>query len=430
MKYLIGIAGIIVILALASLASNNRRSIRYRYIFIMIILQFLLAFLLLNTTGGSALIGGIASVFDKLLKYAAEGANFVFGGLLNNGSFSFFIMVLLPIVFISALIGILQFIHLPTKVVTGLNALLTKSGLVKGGSTSTEFLGQSFLTMVIKGIGVLLSKINGMGKLESYNAVASAVLGQSEVFISLKKTLGLLPEKRLYTLCTSAMSTISMSIVGAYMTLLDPIYVVTAVVLNLFGGFIVASIINPYRVDPEEDVLEVVAEEKQSFFEMLGEYILDGFKVAIIVGAMLVGFIAIIAMVNAIFSALFGISFQDFLGYVFSPLAFLVGVPWDEAISAGTLMGTKLVSNEFVAMDQLKQGLTSGTLLFSEHTKAIISVFLVSFANFSSIGIICGAIKALNAPQGNVASRFGLKLLYGATLVSFLSAAVVGLIHQ
>ncbi|MFV0547344.1 MAG: nucleoside transporter C-terminal domain-containing protein, partial [Limnobaculum xujianqingii] len=124
------------------------------------------------------------------------------------------------------------------------------------------------------------------------------------------------------------------------------------------------------------------------------------------------------------------ISFQDFLGYVFSPLAFLVGIPWDEAVSAGSLMGTKLVSNEFVAMDQLKQGIDNGTFLFSEHTKAIISVFLVSFANFSSIGIISGAIKALNPQQGNVASRFGLKLLYGATLVSFLSAAVVGLIHH
>ncbi|AWH88748.1 NupC/NupG family nucleoside CNT transporter [Limnobaculum parvum] len=429
MKYLIGIAGIIVILALALLASNNRKKVRYPYIFIMLGLQFLLAFLLLNTSGGSILIGGIASVFDKLLKYAAEGANFVFGGLLNDKQFSFFIMVLMPIVFISALIGIMQYIHLPNRIILIINALMRKCGLIKNNE-SASFLGQSFLTMIIKGIGILLSKVNGMGKLESYNAVASAILGQSEVFISLKKSLGLLPQHRLYTLCTSAMSTISMSIVGAYMTLLDPVYVVTAIVLNLFGGFIIASVINPYRVDPEEDVLEVVAEEKQSFFEMLGEYILDGFKVAVIVGAMLVGFIAIIAMVNAIFSYLFGISFQDFLGYVFSPLAFLVGVPWDEAISAGSLMGTKLVSNEFVAMDQLKQGLTSGTFLFSEHTKAIISVFLVSFANFSSIGIISGAIKALNPQQGNVASRFGLKLLYGATLVSFLSAAVVGLIHN
>ncbi len=225
-------------------------------------------------------------------------------------------------------------------------------------------------------------------------------------------------------MCTSAMSTISMSIVGAYMVLLEPRYVVIAIVLNLFGGFIIASIVNPYSVRPEEDVLEIIQEEKQSFFEVLGEYILDGFKVAIIVGAMLIGFIALIAMINAIFTSLFGITFQHFLGYIFSPLAFLSGIPWSESVDAGSLMATKLVTNEFVAMEQL----STTTVAFSERTIAIISVFLVSFANFSSIGIICGAIKALDTKQGNIASRFGLKLLYGASLVSFLSATIVGLI--
>ncbi|VTP66907.1 Nucleoside-transport system protein nupC [Serratia rubidaea] len=254
--------------------------------------------------------------------------------------------------------------------------------------------------------------------------MASAILGQSEVFISVKKQLGLLPEHRLYTLCTSAMSTVSMSIIGAYMVMLEPRYVVTALILNLFGGFIMASLINPYQVNPQEDLLDVSEGEKQSFFEVLSEYILDGFKVAVIVGAMLIGFIALIAMANAIFAALFGISFQDILGYLFSPLAFLIGVPWHEAVQAGSLMATKIVSNEFVAMLNFSQG----DFNFSERTVAIISVFMVSFANFSSIGIIVGAIKALDSKQGNTAARFGLKLLYGSTLVSFLNATVVGLL--
>ncbi|MDK7645922.1 nucleoside transporter C-terminal domain-containing protein, partial [Klebsiella aerogenes] len=106
----------------------------------------------------------------------------------------------------------------------------------------------------------------------------------------------------LYTLCTSAMSTVSMAIVGAYMAMLEPRYVVTALVLNLFGGFIIASLLNPYQVEPQEDIL-TVSEGHQSFFEMLSEYILDGFKVALIVGAMLIGFIALITMMNAIFTA-------------------------------------------------------------------------------------------------------------------------------
>ncbi|SET06454.1 NupC/NupG family nucleoside CNT transporter [Thorsellia anophelis] len=391
MKYLIGLISITVILLLAFLVSNDKKSIRIRPILTMIILQFILAIILMNTSIGNFLIGGFAGAFEKLLTYAADGINFVFGGFLLEGQFSFFLMVLMPIVFISALIGILQHFNI--------------------------------LGFIIKYIGLGLSKINGMGRLESYNAVASAILGQSEVFISLKNQLGMLNEKRLYTLCTSAMSTISMSIVGAYMNLLEPRYVVIAIVLNLFGGFIIASIINPYEISKQEDVLTVV-KQKQGFFEMLGEYILDGFKVAIIVGAMLVGFIALMSMFDAIFETIFNIGFSKFLGYLFSPLAYLVGIPVNESIDAGSIMATKLITNEFVAMEMLR----SSTTEYSPRTLAIISVFLVSFANFSSIGIISGAVKALNEEKGNIVSRFGLKLLYGASLVSFLSATIVGLV--
>ncbi|CAM4122490.1 NupC/NupG family nucleoside CNT transporter [Listeria booriae] len=393
MKYLIGIVGLIVVLGIAWLASNDRRKVKIKPIIIMIVLQFILGFILLNTSVGNWLIGGIADGFGKLLNYAAEGVNFVFGGIVNPGQMTFFLSVLLPIVFISALIGILQHWRI--------------------------------LPFIIKYIGLALSKVNGMGKLESYNAVASAILGQSEVFISVKKELGLLPKHRLYTLCASAMSTVSMSIVGSYMVLLKPEYVVTALVLNLFGGFIIASVINPYEVTDQEDILEVKEEAKQSFFEVLGEYIMDGFKVAVTVAAMLIGFVAIIAMINAIFSGIFGLSFQELLGYVFAPFAFLVGVPWDEAVKAGSIMATKMVSNEFVAMNDL----ASGNFHFSGRTTAIVSVFLVSFANFSSIGIIAGAVKSLNDKQGVVVARFGLKLLFGATLVSFLTATIVGLIY-
>lgn len=392
MKYIIGVVGLIVILALAWIGSSDKKNIKYKPVFLMLILQFVLGFILLNTQVGNYLVGSIANGFQVLLDCAGDGVNFVFGGLVNNDQFSFFISVLLPIIFISALIGILQYLKI--------------------------------LPFVIKYIGLVLSKINGMGKLESYNAVASAILGQSEVFISVKKELGLLPKHRLYTLCASAMSTVSMSIVGSYMVLLQPRYVVTAIVLNLFGGFIIASVINPYSVSAEEDILVVEDEKKQTFFEVLGEYILDGFKVAVIVAAMLVGFVAIIAVINMIFRSIFGMSFQEILGYVFSPFAFLMGVPLNESIQAASVMSTKLVSNEFVAMNLL----SSGTLNLSARSIGIVSVFLISFANFSSIGIISGAVKGLNQEQGNVVARFGLKLLYGATLVSMLTATIVGLI--
>lgn len=391
LKFLIFIAALLVIFFLAFIVSNGKRKIKYKSIVTMIGLQLVLAFALLNTEVGLILIKGVANAFDKLLAYAAEGINFVFGGLANEGSFPFFLNVLLPIVFVSVLIGIAQYIRL--------------------------------LPIIIRFLGLILSKVNGLGKLESFNAVASAIFGQSEVFISIKKQLPHIPKHRMYTLCTSAMSTVSASILGAYMTMIEPKYVITALVLNLFGGFIIANIINPYEVSEDEDIIEIKDERKQSFFEMLGEYIMDGFKVAVIVGAMLIGFVALIGMINSIFESAVGVSFQTALGYVFAPFAFIVGIPASEVVQAGTIMATKLLTNEFVAMMDLAK-ITSS---LSDRTVGIISVFLVSFANFSSIGIISGAVKGLNEEQGNTVAKFGLKLLYGATLVSLLTAAVTGI---
>ena len=390
MRFIMFLAALIVIFLLAFIVSNNKKRIKFKPIGIMIILQLVFAYILLNTEVGLVIIRGVSGLFEHLLAYAAEGINFVFGGMANKGVAPFFLNVLMPIVFISVLIGIAQYIKV--------------------------------LPIIIRFLGMVLSKVNGLGKLESYNAVASAVFGQSEVFISVKRQLPYLPEHRLYTLCTSAMSTVSASILGAYMTMIDPKYVITALVLNLFGGFIIANIINPYEVTEQEDIIEIQQAEKQTFFEMLGEYILDGFKVAIIVGAMLIGFVALISAINHVFAAIFGISFQMALGYVFAPLAFVIGIPSSEIVDAGTIMATKLLSNEFVAMIDL--GKITDSL--SSRTVGIISVFLVSFANFSSIGIITGAVKGLNEKKGNVVAKFGLKLLFGATLVSLLTAAITG----
>ncbi len=334
----------------------------------------------------------------KLLGFANEGTNFVFGSMNDQGLAFFFLKVLCPIVFISALIGILQHIRV--------------------------------LPVIIRAIGFLLSKVNGMGKLESFNAVSSLILGQSENFIAYKDILGKISRNRMYTMAATAMSTVSMSIVGAYMTMLEPKYVVAALVLNMFSTFIVLSLINPYRVDASEENIQMSnLHEGQSFFEMLGEYILAGFKVAIIVAAMLIGFIALIAALNALFATVTGwfgysISFQGILGYIFYPIAWVMGVPSSEALQVGSIMATKLVSNEFVAMMDLQK--IASTL--SPRAEGIISVFLVSFANFSSIGIIAGAVKGLNEEQGNVVSRFGLKLVYGSTLVSVLSASIAALV--
>lgn len=318
-----------VVAVLALLVSSDRKKIRIRYVIQLLVIEVLLAWFFLNSDVGLGFVKGFSEMFEKLLGFANEGTNFVFGSMNDQGLAFFFLKVLCPIVFISALIGILQHIRV--------------------------------LPVVIRAIGFLLSKVNGMGKLESFNAVSSLILGQSENFIAYKDILGKMSRNRMYTMAATAMSTVSMSIVGAYMTMLDPKYVVAALVLNMFSTFIVLSLINPYVVDASEENIQMSnLHEGQSFFEMLGEYILAGFKVAIIVAAMLIGFIALIAALNALFATVTGwfgysISFQGILGYIFYPVAWVMGVPSSEALQVGSIMATKLVSNEFVAMMDLQK---------------------------------------------------------------------------
>ncbi|PLR27498.1 NupC/NupG family nucleoside CNT transporter [Pantoea endophytica] len=382
---------LVVIFALALLVSHDRKRIRPRFIIQLLVVEAALGWFFLHTAGGQSVVTAVGGFFETLLTYAAQGTNFVFGNMADQGLAFIFLGVLCPIVFISALIGILQHWRI--------------------------------LPLLIRAVGTLLSKVNGMGKLESFNAVSTLILGQSENFIAYKGILADISAPRMYTMAATAMSTVSLSIVGAYMSMIDAKYVVAALLLNMFSTFIILSIINPTRPENEEQIALDKLHEDQSFFEMLGEYILAGFKVAMIIMAMLIGFIALIAAINALFSAVFGYSFQQLLGYVFYPFAWLVGIPSADALQAASIMATKLVANEFVAMIELKKVAAEMT----PRGLGILSVFLVSFANFASIGIVAGAIKGLNEKQGNVVSRFGWKLVYGSTLVSLLSAAFAGL---
>ncbi|ATZ10040.1 NupC/NupG family nucleoside CNT transporter [Erwinia amylovora] len=386
------ILALAVIGLLALLASSDRKKIRPRVLLQLVVIEAALAWFFLHASAGLKVVTAFSGFFEVLLKYAAQGTDFVFGGMSSQGLAFIFLGVLCPIVFISVLIGILQHVKI--------------------------------LPVLIKVIGTLLSKVNGMGKLESFNAVSTLILGQSENFIAYKGILTDISPRRLYSMAAAAMSTVSLSIVGAYMSMIEPRYVVAALILNMFSTFIVLSIINPTPAGDEPEIRLEKLHEDQSFFEMLGEYILAGFKVAMIILAMLIGFIALIAAVNAVFTTLFGFSFQQILGYLFWPFAWLIGISTADALPAASIMATKLVTNEFVAMIELKKIAAE----LSPRGLGILSVFLVSFANFASIGIVAGAIKGLNEQQGNVVSRFGLKLIYGSTLVSLLSAAFAGLV--
>lgn len=403
MSIVMGIVGILFVIFLAWIASSNKKLAfkHWKNIVLLLALQLLAAFLFLSTTGGQTFILWLANAFDELLGFAREGGLFVFGDLMSTTEGEpanvFLFNVLLPIIFISAIIGILSFTRI--------------------------------LPFIIKGIGFLLTKITGMPYIESYNGAASMMLGQSEVFVSLKNHLPKMTTQRLYTLSAQAMSSISLSIVGAFFTMLDPQFVIIAIVLNLFGVYVIVHIINPYEEEIDDGDVEISTnpEKGKSFFQVLGDYIIDGGKIVLIVGAMLIGFIALIGLLNNIFLLIPGssLSFQDILGYIFMPIAFLIGIPWDEAQTAGSLMATKLITNEFVAILEFMP--LAETL--SEKTQAMLSVFLISFANFASIGIIAGSVKGLHGESGDKVAKFGLKLVYGATLVSLLSAVIVGFFY-
>ncbi|WP_257611134.1 NupC/NupG family nucleoside CNT transporter, partial [Oenococcus oeni] len=381
----------LLVFVIGWLISSDRKHIRFGTIGRLFMLQIIISFICLHTSGGVNTLKQISLFFNWLMKQAAGGVDFVFGGfVIKAGSSVFFLSVLMPIVFISALVGILNYIKV--------------------------------LPFIIKWAGWGLNKISGMGELESYFAVSTSVLGQPEVFLTVKDQIPKLTEQRLYTISASAMSAVSAAMLASYMKLVPGKFVVVAVFLNILSALIISSIVNPYIPEKEDKLVEISKGNAEPFFQVLGNYIVDGFQLAITVAAMLIGFVALVTFLNNSFLAVINISFTSLIGYIFAPIAFLMGVPTSDILKVGSLMATKLITNEFVAMGTL-HGI-AGTL--STKANAIISAYLVSFANFGTIGIITGSIKSISAKQGSYVAKFSIRLLAGATLASILTGTIVG----
>ncbi|MFC4386768.1 NupC/NupG family nucleoside CNT transporter [Gracilibacillus marinus] len=391
MGILLGIVAILFVIAVAYLMSNDRKNINFIGVGIMILAQVLTTWFMFMTPIGEAIINWISDIFNKLIAYGTEGVNFVVGGIEGEGVF--FFNVLLIIIFFSTILSVLTYLRI--------------------------------LPFIIKYIGWLISKITGLPKVESFNAVNSMFFGQSEALIAIKSQFHHLNNNRLYIVSASAMGSVSASIIGAYMQMLPAEYVLVAIPLNMFSALIIGSIIAPVNVKAENDEVDVKnVSEAKSFFEAMGNGALDGGRIALIVAAMLIAFIASLELVNAVISFIFsGVTLQQILGYILYPIGFLMGISPNELLQAGGIMGTKIITNEFVAMLELQP--LVGT--FSEKTVGIVSVFLTSFANFSSIGIIAGTVQGIDSEKGAAVSKFGLKLLIGATLGSILSATIAGL---
>lgn len=358
----------------------------------MLVIQLVLTGLLLKTTIGLKIIDTIASGFNKLLDYGMEGVDFVVGGWVPEGGAPFFINVLLILVFTSAFLSLIT--HL------------------------------KILPYIIKHIGGLLSKVTGLPNVESFNAINSIFFGQADAILAIKTHIKDLNTNRLFIVSTSAMASVSAALIASYMTMLPAKFVLIAVVLNVFSALILASVIAPVKASKEESTININDMiHTKNVFDAIGSGAMDGGKVALIVSVMLIAYLGLLALVDGIFSSIFGMNLTTMVGYVFSPIAFLMGIPTSEIVTAGTIMGTKLMANEFAAIMQFQPIL--GDL--SEKTVSILSTFLISFASIGSIGIVGGAVQAINGEKGKEVSAFGLKMLLAATLSSILSATIVGL---
>lgn len=391
---LFGILAIVIVLLIAYAMSNDRKKINLSGIGIMLAAQVVTTWFMFATSFGQAIIQFIANIFNQLIEFGNEGVQFVLGGI--EGEDIFFFNVLLLIIFFATLLSVLTYLKI--------------------------------LPLIIKYIGWGISKITGLPKVESFNAVNSMFFGQSEALIAIKSQFHQLTNNRLYIVSASAMGSVSASIIGAYIQILPPEYVLVAIPLNMFSSLIVASLIAPVKVDKDADEVDITdVSGSKSLFEAMGNGALDGGKIALIVAAMLIAFIASLELVNWVISFIFqGLTLQDILGYVLAPIGILMGIPADEVISAGGIMGTKIITNEFVAMLELEKVMGD----FSDKTVGVVSVFLTSFANFSSIGIIAGTVQGIDNEKGAAVSKFGMKLLIGATLGSILSATMAGLFIQ
>lgn len=393
MDILLGILAIVITIGLAFLMSNNKKKINFKGIGVMLILQLLITWFMFSTTIGDKIIQGISSVFNKLIEFGQEGVGFVLGGFEIGEGGVFFFNVLLLIIFFATILSVLTYLKI--------------------------------LPLIIKYVGAAISKITGLPRIESFNGVNSIFFGQSEALIAIRSQFHHLTENRLYIVCASAMSSVSASIVGAYIQMLPAEYILVALPLNMLSGLMIASIIAPVNVPKEEDKVDIsdVSQDK-SFFEAMGNGALEGGKIALIVAAMLIAFIASLELVNWVFQAVFaGVTLEQILGYILAPLGILMGIAPGEVLQAGSIMGTKIVTNEFVAMLQLQPLLET----LSPKTVGIVTVFLTSFANFSSIGIMAGTVKGIDSAKAIFVSKFGMKLLAGSILVSVLSATIVGL---
>jgi len=402
----IGLAGMMVILLIAFALSVNRRAIRPRVVGAALVLQAGIAFLVLRTPWGRAAIGAMSHGVSNLLGYAKAGTDFIFGPIASPaiGGASFAIAALPVIIFFSSLISILYYLGV--------------------------------MQLVIRWVGGGIRKVTGITRVESLCAAANIFVGQSESPLVIKPYLAGLTPAQLFTVMTAGMAGVAGTILGAYASMIGTQllpYLLAASFMSAPGGIAMAKIIMPDDPagPPGEPLLSLPEEEERpaNLIMAASQGAQVGVRLAVAVGAMVLAFVALIALANGLLGgigAMFGqpdLSFQQMIGLLFRPVMWLLGVPWDEAGVAGGLFGTKLVLNEFVGFIELARVQAS----LSAATVAVVTFSLCGFANFASIAVQMAVTGNLAPNQRPVIARLGIRALIAGSLANLMSAALAGL---
>jgi len=391
--------GILAILALCFLLSSNRRAIEWRVVLWGLGLQVVVAAFVLRTDTGYRLLDRIASGVVWLLHFSSDGAKFIFGPLADpNGSLGtiFAFQVLPLIIFVAAFFSMLYYFRvIPILVELG---------------------------------GKLMFRLMRTSGAESLEVVASIVMDQTSAPLVIRPYLAGLTESELLTVMTAGMAHVSAAMLGAYVLLgAEARDLLTAVVMTAPGAIMISKMLVPETAKPATagDARIDSSEKSANVLEAISRGVTDGLLLALTVGAMLIAFVALIAVANGVLGAVHT-SLQTIFGYVLGPVAWTLGVPWADARTVGNLMATKLVLNEFLAFSML--GPLKGHI--APHSFTIASFAICGFSNFGSIGIQIGALGSLAPNRKSDVAKLGFRALLAGTFANYLSAAIVGLIMR
>jgi CNT family concentrative nucleoside transporter len=405
MQRLISFLGIPGLLLLAFVFCRDRKKLSYKIIVAGIGLQFFFALLVLRTRIGHQLFYWVGRGAEKLIGFTGAGSRFVFGNLMNVEKMGF----------------ILAFHVLPVIVFfSSLSAILYHFGV---------------LQWLVRQMARIFTRTLGVSGAEALSVAANVFVGMVEAPILVRPYVEKMTESELFCLMSAGMATIAGSVMAAYIGILQPHFpqvaghILSASLMSAPAAVVVAKIMIPETETPLTAGKVQVSYEKQdvNFIDAAARGAIDGVYLAIYVAAMLIAFIALVAMVNAIFG-LFGTSFEAIMGWMFAPIAFLMGIPWKEAVQVGSLLGQKTVLNEFVAYLNLANGLASGELTLSARSITIATYALCGFANFGSLGIMIAGIGGMAPSRRHDLARLGILSIISGSLAAFLTATIAGVL--